>query len=177
MTGWVSLMGNGPPNSESLSQGRVEVVESRVCLHPQGVKELAEEAAGGRQRRERRGPNGKVGLDGGQESAPAIAHARPRTEGLRPVRNIAEPALDLLVHLAHRTLRLGRGYRANECHVFLLLLQVSLSAAALDRPDGESVSIVTPASTRRPPARRLRQVGPRVRSRRRDRRRPARSPH
>ncbi len=50
MTGWVSLMGDGSPNGQGLPQIRVEVVEGRVCLYPQGVQELAEEAAGGRRR-------------------------------------------------------------------------------------------------------------------------------
>ena len=45
------------------------------------------------------------------------SRTRPETEGLRPVRHVAESALSLLVHLAHRPLRLGRRYRANERHV------------------------------------------------------------
>ena len=35
--------------------------------------------------------------------------ARPQTQGLRPVWNVAESSVDLLVHLAHRPFGVGRG--------------------------------------------------------------------
>jgi hypothetical protein len=45
---WPSFwpIGNRPPHRQSFPQSRVEVVEGRVCLYFQGVKQLAEEAAG-----------------------------------------------------------------------------------------------------------------------------------
>src|SRR5262249_59000405 len=46
----------------------------------------------------------------------AVERGGTETEGLRPVRHVAEAALRLLVHLAHGSFCIRRGYGANEGH-------------------------------------------------------------
>src|SRR5882724_1338754 len=71
-----------------------------------------------------------MALHGAQQRSPAIEHFRSETEGLRPVGNVAESVLSLLVHLAHRSGRVGRRYRTKECHMNLLSLRIPVNSSS-----------------------------------------------